>query len=172
VYHGFTIPARVTIKTESLQPQAAWSKRSCLEVLIPADSFFEWRKEGKRKVPMWVHLKTKEPFVFAGLWDVWRKPDGKRVESFTIITTEPNELIQPIHNRMPVILRPEDEEQWLDASRTSFAQARSLLKPIPAELMDAHDVSPIVNSAKYDAPECIRPVSDDEIPRTGQLSLL
>ena len=91
---------------------------------------------------------------------------------FIIITTEPNDLIQPIHNRMPVILRPEDEKQWLDASRTSFAKARSMLKPLPAELMDAHDVSPIVNSAKYDGPECIRPVSDDEIPRAGQLSLL
>jgi putative SOS response-associated peptidase YedK len=74
----------------------------------------EWRKEGKRKVPMWVHLKNREPFALAGLWDVWRKPDGKRVESFTIITTEPNELVRPIHNRMPVILLPEDEEQWLD----------------------------------------------------------
>ena len=107
----------------------------------------------------------------AGLWDVWRKPDGKRVESFTIITTEPNELVRPIHNRMPVILRPEDEEQWLDASRTPFVKAKSLLKPYPEELMDAHDVSPVVNSAKYDGPECIQPVSDDEIPR-GQLSLL
>jgi putative SOS response-associated peptidase YedK len=142
------------------------------QCLIPADGFYEWRKESKRKVPIWVHLKTKEPFAFAGLWDVWRKPDGKRVESFTIITTEPNELIQPIHNRMPVILLPEDEEQWLDASRTSFAQARSLLKPLPAELMDAHDVSPIVNSAKYDGPECIQPVADHEIPPAGQLSLL
>jgi putative SOS response-associated peptidase YedK len=103
---------------------------------------------------------------------VWRKPDGKRVESFTIITTEPNELVRPVHNRMPVILKkPEDEEQWLDVSRTPFAQAKSLLKPYPEELMDAHDVSPIVNSAKYDGPECVRPASDDEIPR-GQLSLL
>jgi putative SOS response-associated peptidase YedK len=73
-------------------------RRRCI---IPADSFYEWRKEGKRKVPMWVHLKTKEPFALAGLWDVWRKPDGKRVESFTIITTEPNELVRPVHNRMP-----------------------------------------------------------------------
>jgi putative SOS response-associated peptidase YedK len=102
----------------------------------------------------------------------WRKPDGKRVESFTIITTEPNELVRPVHNRMPVILRPEDEEQWLDASRTSFAKVQSLLKPLPDELMDAHDVSPVVNSAKYDGPECIQPVSDDDLPRTGQLSLL
>jgi putative SOS response-associated peptidase YedK len=140
--------------------------------LIPADGFYEWRKEGKRKVPMWVHLKTKEPFAFAGLWDVWRKPGGSKVESFTIITTEPNELIQPIHNRMPVILRPEDEEQWLDVSRISFAKAKSVLHPYPDELMDAHDVSPIVNSAKYDGPECIKPVSEDEISRAGQLSLL
>jgi putative SOS response-associated peptidase YedK len=102
---------------------------------------------------------------------VWRKPDGKRVESFTIITTEPNELVRPVHNRMPVILRQEDEEQWLDVSRTPFTQAKSLLKPYPEELMDAHDVSPIVNSTKYDGPECIQPVSDDDMPR-GQLSLL
>ncbi|HSE84729.1 MAG TPA: SOS response-associated peptidase [Candidatus Binatia bacterium] len=133
---------------------------------------YEWRKEGKRKVPMWVHLKTKEPFALAGLWDVWRKPDGKKVESFTIITTEPNDLIQRMHNRMPVILLPENEEQWLDVSRKSFAKARSLLKPLSADLMDAHDVSTIVNSAKYDGPECIQPVSDDEMPRAGQLSLL
>jgi putative SOS response-associated peptidase YedK len=137
-----------------------------------ANGFYELRKEGKCKVPMWVHLRNRQPFGLAGLWDVWRKPDGKKVKSFTIITTEPNELVRPIHNRMPVILRQEDEDQWLDASRTQFAKAKSLLKPYPDELMDAHDVSPIVNSAKYDGPECIRPVSDDDIPRTGQLSLL
>ena len=89
---------------------------------------------------MWVHLKSREPFGLAGLWDVWRKPAGRKVESFTIITTEPNELIEPIHNRMPVILRCEDEEQWLNVYRISFAKAQSLLKPFPAELMDAHDV--------------------------------
>ena len=94
------------------------------------------------------------------------------MESFTIITTESNELIEPIHNRMPVILRPEDEEQWLDVIRTTFTKARLVLKPFPAELLDAHDVSPIVNSAKYDGPECIRPVSDDDMPRARQLSLL
>jgi putative SOS response-associated peptidase YedK len=81
------------------------------------------------------------------------------VESFTIITTEPNELLRPIHNRMPVILQPEDAEQWLDASRIPFVKAKSLLKPYSEELMDAHDVSTIVNSAKYDGPECIQPVS-------------
>ena len=75
-------------------------RRRCI---IPADGFYEWRKEGKHKVPMWVYLKNRKPFGLAGLWDVWRKPDGKKVESFTIITMEPNELLRLIHNRMPVI---------------------------------------------------------------------
>jgi putative SOS response-associated peptidase YedK len=163
------INARAKTLTELPSFKLLVDRRRCI---IPADGFYEWRKEGKRKVPMWVYLRNRQPFGLAGLWDVWRKPDGKRVESFTIITTEPNELVRPIHNRMPVILRPEDEEQWLDVSRTSFAKAQSLLKPYPEELMDAHDVSPIVNSAKYDGPECIQPVSDDEMPSTGQLSLL
>jgi putative SOS response-associated peptidase YedK len=107
----------------------------------------------------------------AGLWDVWRNPNGKRVESFTIITTEPNELVRPIHNRMPAILRPDDEEQWLDVHRTFFAKAHSLLRPYPDELMAAHDVSTVVNSARYDGPECVQPVSDKPIPNT-QLSLV
>src|SRR5262245_52822911 len=96
---------------------------------------------------------------------------GGKVESFTVITTEPNDLIEPIHNRMPVILRPEDEETWLDVFRTTFSKARSVLKPLPTELRDAHDVSQIVNSAKYDGPECIRPVSYDDMPSARQLSL-
>jgi putative SOS response-associated peptidase YedK len=159
------INARAETLTELPSFKPLVDRRRCI---IPADGFYEWRKEGKRKVPMWVYLKSHKLFALAGLWDVWRKPDGGKVESFTVITIEPNDLIQPIHNRMPVILRPEDEGQWLDASRTPFAKAKSLLKPYPAEVMDAHDVSTI---AKYDGPECIQPVSDDETPR-GQLSLL
>jgi len=84
---------------------------------------------------------------------------------------EPNEPLRPIHNRMPVILRPEDEESWLDVSRTPFAKAKTVLKPYQDELLDVHEVSAVVNSAKYDGPQCIQPVSDDEMPR-GQLSLL
>ena len=87
-------------------------------------------------------------------WGTW-KPDGKKVESFTIITTEPNERIEPIHNRMPVIFRPEDEEQWLDSSRIPFVKAKSL--PYPEELIDAHDVSQIVNSAQYDGRSVFNP---------------
>jgi len=163
----------INARAESLTEKPAFKhlvgSRRCI---IPADGFYEWRKEGKRKFPMWVYLKSRQPFGLAGLWDVWRKSDGTPVESFTIMTTEPNQLVRPIHNRMPVILRREDEEQWLDASRTTFVKAKSLLKPYSEELMDAHDISTIVKSAKYDGPECIQPVSDEEIRRAGQLSLL
>jgi putative SOS response-associated peptidase YedK len=162
----------INARAETLTEKAAFKHlvgtRRCL---IPADGFYEWRKEGKRKVPMWVYLKNREPFGLAGLWDMWRNPNGQRVESFTIITTEPNELIRPIHNRMPVILKPEDEEQWLDVSRTPFSKAQSLLKPYPDELMDAHDVSTVVNSARYDGPECVQPVSEEQLPGS-QLSLV
>jgi putative SOS response-associated peptidase YedK len=112
-----------------------------------------------------------EPFAFAGLWDLWRKPDGSNLETFTIVTTEPNELMRPVHNRMPVILRREDEEQWLDVSRAQFDKARSVLKPYPAQLMDAHNVSTIVNKPENDTPECIERLSHSET-LTPQLSLL
>src|SRR5262249_40696201 len=162
----------INARAESLMAKPAFRQlvetRRCI---VPADGFYEWRKEGKRKVRRWVHLKGREPFGLAGLWDVWRSPSGSRVDSFTIITTEPNELVRPIHNRMPVILRREDEEQWLDVSRTRFGKARLVLKPYSAELMDAHDVSPLVNSAKCDGPGCIEPVSDDQLPGS-QLSLI
>jgi putative SOS response-associated peptidase YedK len=162
----------INARAESLREKPAFKQlvetRRCI---VPADGFYEWRKEGKRKVPMWFHLRSSEPFAFAGLWDTWRKPNGNKLDTFTIITTEPNELMRPIHNRMPVILRREDEEQWLDVSRTSFAKSRSLLKPYPDELMYAHDVSQLVNSAKYDGPECIEPVLDDQLPGS-QLSLI
>src|SRR5215831_18452770 len=136
------INARAETLTERPAFKHLVDNRRCI---IPADGFYEWRKEGKRKVPMWVNLKSREPFGFAGLWDVWRRPEGDLVEPFTIVTTEPNELVRPVHDRMPVILLPEDEERWLDVFRMPFGRVRSLLQPYPEDLMDAHDVSPIVN---------------------------
>jgi putative SOS response-associated peptidase YedK len=88
-----TINARAETPTELPSFKLLVDRRRCV---IPADGFYDWRKEGKRKVRMWVSLKIKKPFAFVGLWDVWRKPDGKRVESFTIITTQPNELVRPV----------------------------------------------------------------------------
>ena len=154
----------INARAETLMEKGAFKnlvdRRRCL---IPADGFYEWRKEGKRKVPMWFHLNSKEPFAFAGLWDVWRRPDGSNLETFTVITTEPNELMRPIHNRMPVILRREDEEQWLDVSGARFEKARSVLKPYPADEMDAYDVSTLVNRPENDTAGCIQQVSGGEI---------
>ena len=93
------------------------NKRRCL---IPIDGFYEWQGLRPPKTPYFVHLKSNEPFALAGLWDTWKKPEGDMLESFTIITTTPNELMRPIHRRMPVILRREDEEAWLDCLATPF----------------------------------------------------
>ena len=124
----------INARAETLTGRASFkelvNRRRCL---IPASGFYEWRKEGKQKVPMWFYLKSKEPFAFADLWDRWRKTDGGNLETFTIITTAPNDLVRPIHDRMPVILQRQDEEQWLDSSGTSFDRASSALKPYPAE---------------------------------------
>ena len=100
-----------------------------------------------------------------------RRPDGSNLETFTIVTTEPNELIRPIHNRMPVILRREDEEQWLDVAGALFEKARSVLNRYPSEQMTAHDVSILVNKPENDTAECIQPLSGEETP-APQLSLL
>jgi putative SOS response-associated peptidase YedK len=94
------------------------------------------------------------------LWDTWKKPDRTLLESFTIITTEPNELMRTIHRRMPVILHREDKENWLDCSATPFDKVQTFLKPIPAELMAVHEVSKRVNNPKYDAPDCSAPVEE------------
>jgi putative SOS response-associated peptidase YedK len=101
-------------------------KQRCL---VPADGFYEWRREGNRKLPVWVHLKNKEPFAFAALWDVWRDPETSQpLYSFTIITTEANALLRPIHNRMPVILDRLAGEQWLDTVHTGFMTFSFLLR--------------------------------------------
>jgi putative SOS response-associated peptidase YedK len=146
------------------------SERRCL---VPASGFYEWRKEGKRKIPMWIHLKDRQPFVFAGLWDRWIDRDSRaELYSFTIITTRPNALLKPIHDRMPVIYDAEMGRQWL---RGPFGGRRMeldlVLQPLPSELMAAHEVSTLVNAPENDSPECIRPLPPGYVPR-GQLPLV
>jgi putative SOS response-associated peptidase YedK len=126
--------------------------------LIPVNGFYEWQGVKPPKIPFYIYLKSEEPFGLAGLWDTWKQPDGNVLESFTIITTEPNELIRSIHRRMPVILRREDEEQWLDCSAAPFDKVQSLLNPFPADLLDAHEISQRINNPKYDEPDCVAAV--------------
>jgi putative SOS response-associated peptidase YedK len=129
--------------------------------LILADGFYEWKAaEGKKvKTPYFIHMKDRKPFAFAGLWDSWNSPDGSLVRSCTIITTEPNELTELIHNRMPVILHPRDYAKWLDPSPQTPDQLKPLIKPFPAELMDAYPVSTLVNTPANDIPELVVPAN-------------
>ena len=148
------INARAETLAQKPSFHTPFKKRRCL---IIADGFYEWKHSGKAKQPIYVHMKNGAIFGFAGLWDSWHNADGSSVESCTIITTSPNELIREIHDRMPVILPPEQYETWLqDSTPEHFLQ--QLLMPYPADAMEAYRVSSVVNSPKNDTPACIKPI--------------
>jgi putative SOS response-associated peptidase YedK len=123
--------------------------------LLVADGFYEWKKEQGGKTPMYITLRDKEPFAFAGLWDTWRDADGQQIRTCTIITTEANELVASIHNRMPVILPPKVREEWLDPGLHDDRILLPLLAPYPAEEMTARPVSRLVNNPRYEGAELI-----------------
>lgn len=131
-------------------------KRRCL---ILADGFYEWQKVGNSKRPMHIRLKSREPFAFAGLYETWKSPKENEVLSCTIVTTMANEIMAPIHNRMPVILPPSLEKVWLNTDIAPLEVLGQVLKPFPSSLMEAFEVSTYVNSPRNNSPECIRPVS-------------
>ncbi len=134
----------------------AFERRRCL---VPADGFYEWMKVGRRRTPVRVILRSGEPFAFAGLWETWRSPEDVVVTSCAIVTTTPNAVLQPIHNRMPVILPREAESLWLDMGRASPDELRRLLAPYPAADMEAYEVSSLVNSTGNDTPYVIERVA-------------
>ncbi len=150
-----TINARAETVATKPAFRDAFRRRRCL---IPADGFFEWtRAEGKAKKPYFIRLKAPGPFAFAGLWERWEK-DGQTLETCTIIVTEANELMRPIHDRMPVILARDDYGLWLDPGISDPARLQPLLKPYPAERMQAYPVSTAVNSVRNDGESLIRPL--------------
>lgn len=129
--------------------------------LILADGFYEWQAApGKKtKTPYFIHMKDRRVFAMAGLWDVWDGPDGSNVQTCTIITTEPNELMAPLHNRMPVILHTRDYAKWLDPSLRTPEGLLPLIKPYAADEMSAYQISNLVNKPENDTPELVVPVS-------------
>ena len=150
-------------ETVAVKPafRAALCKRRCLVV---ADGFYEWQKQGRGKQPVYIVLKSREPFGFAGLWETWTAPDGEEIKTCTIITTDANEQLKPIHDRMPVILTREAEAIWLDPTIQDPARLLLLLTSYPAEDMVAYPVSRRVNNPGYDGPDCIerlRSIDDD-----------
>ena len=133
----------------------AFEKRRCL---VPVDGFFEWKKIGKRKQPYMIAMADRAPFTLAGLWENWKDPDsGEWVRTFTIITTDANELVATIHDRMPVVIAPQDRERWLKGPNP-----KELLKPYPAEQMTMWPVSPDLNSPKNDRPDLLDPIEEPD----------
>ena len=149
------INARAETLHEKSSFKHAYRRRRCL---IPADGFYEWSKRGDSKTPMFIHMKDGELFAFAGLWERWNSPEGDEIRTCTIITTEPNDLVKSLHNRMPVILREEDYDTWLSPDELPPDVLQPFLRPYEADLMDVYQVSPLVNSPANDTPECIAPV--------------
>lgn len=147
------INARAETVSEKPSFRTALKSRRCL---VPATGFFEWKREGKSKIPFLIRMKEQNGFCFAGLWDRWNSPEGGFIESFTIITTTPNELVSGIHDRMPVILPQESEKRWL-GTESSMHDLTSLLQPFPSELMEARVISSRVNSTSNDDPTVLVP---------------
>ncbi len=150
------INARAEIASEKPAFRSAFRFRRCL---VPADGFYEWEKRiGGQKQPYLIRNADGTPFAFAGLWESWKGPDGEIIESCTILVTDANDLTRPIHDRMPVILKPKDYDLWLDPSVKDPKLLKPLLRPYPSEEMIVQPVSPKVNKATYDAPDCVEVV--------------
>jgi putative SOS response-associated peptidase YedK len=151
------INARAEGISERPSFREAFQKRRCL---VPADGFYEWRTEGKLKQPYLIQRRDRAPFAFAGLWERWipktQPPEPAYIDSFTIVTTEANALLRPLHARMPVILAPEDYARWFDRG-ASEAELKALLKPAPEDLLAYVPVSPRVNAAAPDDAGLIEP---------------
>ena len=156
------INARAETLAEKPAFRTALRRRRCL---VPADGFYEWRKDpgGKTKTPMRITMKSGDVFAFAGLWETWHAPDGSVVPSCTLITTEPNELMATIHDRMPVIVKPEDYQRWLDPRERDPSELTDLFGPYPADEMQAQAVSRTVNNPKNDSPACVESMSKEEL---------
>ena len=136
--------------------RSAFRRRRCL---IPADGFYEWQQTPDGKQPFYIRLSNEQPFGFAGLWERWDRGD-EPISSCTILTTEANEQLGPLHDRMPVIVKPEDYARWLDPACERAEELMPLLRPYANDALVALPVSRVVNSPRNDRPECIEPLSE------------
>ena len=152
-------PGLINARCETLRQKPAYSaafkSRRCL---IPTNGFYEWMKEKEKKQPYFIRLADESLFAFAGLWEHWKGPDGSTIESCTVITTEANDLVRPIHDRMPVIIPRKDYDSWLNPEMLGQETFQSLFQPYPSSEMVFFPVNPKVNKATYENPDCIEPV--------------
>jgi putative SOS response-associated peptidase YedK len=161
-----TINARV--ETVAITPsfREPFKSQRCL---IPADGFYEWKRNGKTKQPYCFEVNDGELFAFAGLWDRWRSSKGDVIESCTILTTTPNSLLTDIHDRMPVILTPDDYNLWLDPAFRDEGSLSAMLRPFDAPLMRGYPVSTRVNHVLNDDADCAKPLDAEPSPAQNQL---
>jgi putative SOS response-associated peptidase YedK len=138
--------------------RAAMRYRRCL---IPADGFYEWKRDGERRQPYYVRLKAGGAMAFAGLWETWTGPNGEEIDSVAVVTTQANRTIAAIHDRMPVILAPDAFDFWLDCRRVDALTASALIAPAPEGVLEAYPVSPAVNRTANDNPVLIEPLRAD-----------
>jgi putative SOS response-associated peptidase YedK len=127
--------------------------------IVVASGFYEWKQEGTRKAPLYIHFKDDSPMCFAGLWEHWKSPEGETIESCTILTTSSNKLIASLHDRIPVILHREEYPLWLDREVTDPEKLKPLYQPYPADVMEMYTVSPLVNSPRNDTPDLIKAIN-------------
>jgi putative SOS response-associated peptidase YedK len=150
------INARSETAAEKPSFRTAFKYRRCL---VPSDGFYEWQKVNGSKQPLRIQMAGGGLFAIAGLWEHWQSPDGSEIESCTLLTTEPNDLLQPVHNRMPVILAQEDFDLWLDPGAQHPGEVQPLLRPYPADQMSFYPVSTHVNNPRNEDPQCIEPLT-------------
>ncbi|HSM56486.1 MAG TPA: SOS response-associated peptidase [Candidatus Sulfomarinibacteraceae bacterium] len=151
------INARSETVAEKPAYRAAFKYRRCI---IPASGFYEWQKQNGQKQPHYIHHAEGAPLGLAGLWEHWQGADGSEIESCTILTTRPNDLIKPLHNRMPVILEPEDYDAWLQSDGRKQEELQHLLRPAADDMLEAYPISTFVNRPQNEGPECIAPLAE------------
>jgi putative SOS response-associated peptidase YedK len=152
------INARAETAAEKPSFRSAFKHRRCL---VLADGFYEWQRQQGKKQPFYFRLQDGQPFAFAGLWETWQSSSNEEITSCTILTTAANELLQPIHDRMPVILEQQDYDLWLNPQVQTPQLLQQLLRPYPAPAMTAYPVSTLVNNPRHNSPECVMPISGD-----------
>ena len=152
----------INLRAETVREKKGWkstlARRRCI---IPIDGFYEWQDQGKgqRKQPFYITSRDFTPLALAGLWATWRDPDsGEELFTCTILTTSANELMEPVHHRMPVILAPEDWDAWLDPENTDTEELAKLLVPAPEEMLTLWPVDPAVGNVRNNRPELQEPL--------------
>lgn len=150
-----TINARAETVDTKPTFRAPFKRHRCI---IPTDGFYEWREQGGMKIPHHIGMKDGSPFALAGLWDIWKGPQGD-VTSCTIIVTGANQFMKPLHDRMPVILNPHDYERWLDSGNEDTVGLKTLLIPAPEDWLTEWEVSRGLNNPRHEGPDCATPVA-------------